>query len=83
MQLITRHAIFADQALTTWRPIWAEICIQESTSSFALDAADFLHRLVVFAISFALFIAAFIDRVVVLIGPDTQLNASSSPDHIE
>ena len=59
------------------------IYILESTFSFALNAGDFLHRLVFSAISFALFVVAFVDRVVVLIGPDIQLVASSFPDQTE
>ena len=59
------------------------IYIPEFTSSFALIAGDFPHQPVFFAISFALFVVAFVDRVVVLIGPDTQLVASSFLDHTE
>ena len=57
------------------------IYILEFTSSFALIAGDFLRQPVFFAIAFALFVRAFVDRVIVLIGPDTQLVASSFLDH--
>ena len=59
------------------------IYILESTFSFAPDAGDFLHRPAFSAIAFALFVVAFVDRVVVLIGPDIQLVASSFPDQTE
>ena len=59
------------------------IYILEFTSSFTLIAGDFPHQPVFFAIAFALFVEAFVDRVVVLIGPDIQLVASSFPDQTE
>ena len=83
MQLIAQHAVFADQALTIWRQIWAETYIPESTFSFAPNARDFLHQPVASAISFALFVVTFADRVVVLTGPDIQPVVSSFPDHTE